>query len=302
LAALGATAVLAHLNSVVDAAVKGTGRTAAVAAPSGVPLKAAAHVTVMPAAGLTAVGHPVALAPTPPVLPITGPTWGGYTVTGGPFSSVSGTFMVPYLYGNGRCGEGLSNWVGVDGSGDGDLLQAGVQETYTDPQTGGCDPSAAFWVVAWWEVLPATETVVHSVQVHPGDRVTVSVWQTDVRGLWSVSMRDDTDGQGFTRLTSYPGAGRSAEWVDEAFSEPAGTECGPGIAPDGNGMVVCALAPYSGDTWTKLSLPGCAKVTGVEQKTIVQQGVAVSAPSPVLDLPELLSDRFIDTYTGDARA
>ena len=35
---------------------------------------------------------------------------------------------------------------------------------------------------------------------------------------------------------------------------------------------------------------------------VPQQGAVVSEPSPVLDLPELLSDGFIDTYTGDSSA
>ena len=176
-----------------------------------------------------------------------------------------------------------------------------MQETYTDPQTGACHPSASFWVEAWWEVLPAPETIVHSVQVHPGDSVTVSISQTATPGTGSVSLHDDTDGEGFDRLTNYSGPGGSAEWVDEAFSEPTGTECGSGVAPDADDMVVCPLAPYSGDTWSKLSLPQSAKVTGVEQKTIAQKGVVVSQPSVALGLPGLLSDGFADTYTGDAR-
>ena len=194
---------------------------------------------------------------------LTGPNWGGYTVSGGPFRSVSGTFTVPYLYNAGSCSEGLSNWVGIDGSGDIDLLQAGVQETYTDPKTGGCHPTASFWIEAWWEVLPAPETIVHSVQVQPGDSVTVSISQTKAPDTWSVSLHDDTDGQGFDRLTNYSGPGSSAEWVDEAFSEPTWTECGSGVSPDDNGMVVCPLAPYSGDTWSNMSLPQSASATEV---------------------------------------
>ncbi len=38
-----------------------------------------------------------------------------------------------------------------------------------------CDPSASLWVEAWWERLPETETIVRSVQVHPGSSVTLSL-------------------------------------------------------------------------------------------------------------------------------
>ena len=92
-------------------------------------------------------------------------------------------------------------------------------------------------------MLPASETIVHSVRAHPGDRVTVFIAKTRTRDLWYVSLQDDTDGQGFDRLTNYSGPGRSAEWVDESLSAPSGTECGAGVAPDSNGTVVCPIAP-----------------------------------------------------------
>jgi Peptidase A4 family len=72
--------------------------------------------------------------------------WSGYVVSAGPFTSVSGTFKVPFLYNDGSCADGLSNWVGIDGTGDTGLVQAGVQETYSNPSTGHCNPSASFWV------------------------------------------------------------------------------------------------------------------------------------------------------------
>ena len=228
-----------------------------------------------------------------------GPNWSGYVVTGGPFTSVSGTFKVPFLYNDGSCGDGLSNWVGIDGIGDTGLVQAGVQETYSNPSTGHCDPSASFWVEAWWEVLPASETLVHSVRVHPGDRVTVFIAKTRTPDLWYVSLQDDTDGQGFDRLTNYSGPGRSAEWVDESLSAPSGTECGAGVAPDSNGTVICPIAPYASDRWSDLELPRSAKVTAVMQKSIVQDSTGASSPSNVRDLANLLANGFTDRYRRD---
>jgi Peptidase A4 family len=225
--------------------------------------------------------------------------WSGYFVTGGPFTSVSGTFKVPFLYNDGSCGDGLSNWVGIDGIDDTDLVQAGVQETYSNPSTGQCDPSASFWVEAWWEVLPATETIVHSVRVHPGDRVTVFISKTRTPELWYVSFQDDTDGQGFDRLASYSGPGRSAEWVDESLSAPSGTQCGGGVAPDGNATVVCPIAPYTGDRWSDLELPRSTKVPTVLQKSIVQDSTGASSPSAVIDLSDLLARGFTDSYSRD---
>lgn len=64
--------------------------------------------------------------------------WSGYAVTGGPFTSVSGTFTVPYITMAATCEQKVSEWVGIDGFGpnDSSLIEAGIDESETDPTTG----------------------------------------------------------------------------------------------------------------------------------------------------------------------
>jgi len=292
---LASITVLAPLNSVIDAAEASSLHLAVVAAGTVAPPQPGTYLAdAPPSAPQTDVDHQL--------VAIAGANWSGYAVTGGPFGSVSGTFTVPSLYNDGSCGEVLSSWVGIDGSGDNDLVQAGVQETYSNPTTANCNPSASFWVEPWWEVMPTAERFVRSVQVHPGDSVSVSISKSDIPGVWTVSVKDNTDGQGFTRLTNYGGPGTSAEWVDEAFSAPEGTECGSGVASANNGMVVCPMAPYSGDTWSGLHLPQSAKVREILEETAVQNGHTVSSPSTVGGLSDLLADGFSDRYIAGRSA
>jgi hypothetical protein len=299
--ALGAVVALFPLISIVEAAVNENPELLIVAAtPAPAPKRGTYAGRVAPTTRDVPVTTTSGASAGPQVLSLTDPNWSGYVLTGGPFTGVSGTFTVPSLYNDGSCGDGLSSWVGIDGNSGVGLLQAGVQESYNNPSTGGCDPSASYWIEPWWEVLPAPETIVRSVQVHPGDSVTVSIAKTSTPGLWSVSLRDNTDGLDFLQMTRYSGPATSAEWVDEAPSVPSGTECGSGVAPGGNGTVVCPVAPYSDVAWSDLRLAQPGKVIEVLAKTIVQGSSDVSAPSTVLDLSDLLSSGFSDRYEGSA--
>jgi len=134
--------------------------------------------------------------------------WSGYVLSGGPFTTVTGTFDVPSI-GAASADTGVAEWVGLDGASPSDtaLIQAGVQEAY-DFATG------TVRTYAWWEVLPALETVV-SLPVQPGDRVTVSLTQIGA-GQWDIEIEDDSTGQTFATTQAYTGPGATAEWIVEA--------------------------------------------------------------------------------------
>jgi len=155
---------------------------------------------------------PLPLPPTP-VVPTASPpqpayqdAWSGYSVLGGPFTAVSGTFNVPNLNPAPAFAR-TSDWVGIDGAFNDSLIQAGVDETY-DPATG----SITFR--AWWEILPAYSTPI-SMPVAAGDQITVTIGQV-IGTLWQISLTDDTTGQRFVTNQTYTGPGASAEWIVEA--------------------------------------------------------------------------------------
>jgi hypothetical protein len=170
---------------------------------------------------------------------------------------VTGTFTVPSLAPGTSGSDKLAEWVGVDGgNGDGSLLQAGLNES---PDPG--DPGETT-IQPWWEILPASETYITSVQIQPGDLVTVSIRQFNGTS-WSITLTDLTNGEGFSTDQTYTGPATTAEWIVEALTL--------------NGQVV-TLAPYA-PTVDFSSLGFTGSSTELQKMLMVQAGSQVSTPS-----------------------
>jgi len=135
--------------------------------------------------------------------------WSGYAVTRSGITSVTGHWNVPQVLSTAKSGAQFSSdWVGIDGFDNSDLIQAGTEEDWI----GG-----SAYYSAWWEILPSPETPIASMTVRPGDAMSVAISQ-GAHALWTITMTDASDGQSFTTHQSYAGPGRSAEWVHEAPS------------------------------------------------------------------------------------
>ncbi|MES1247908.1 MAG: G1 family glutamic endopeptidase [Actinomycetota bacterium] len=181
--------------------------------------------------------------------------WSGYIDRGGPFTSVTGTFTVPTVTAD--AGTDNSQWVGIDGDSNQDLIQAGVAETVSGF-------SGRVTVYAWWEILPAAETPV-TLPVAMGDQVTVTITQTGA-GTWTIKIADLTNGKSFTTTQSYSGELTSAEWVLEAPTSGRGQQT--------------SLAAFSPPvTFTGLGITGT--VNEIVSVQMVQRGVAVATPSTI---------------------
>ncbi len=200
----------------------------------------------------SAVGQ-YAAVPTPGSA--TSTNWSGYVAGGGPFAGASGTFTVPELAA--ASSETVtSEWVGIDGVTQSALIQAGVQEDYS-PSTGLVDTSA------WWEILPAPETPITTMQVSPGDSVTVSIAQVSGT-VWSIAVTDGTTGRTFATRQVYTGTGSSAEWIVEAPTSLSGIQE--------------TLGAYSPPvSFTNLGASG--PQTTLVAVSMVQGGSTVSTPS-----------------------
>ncbi len=98
-----------------------------------------------------------------------------------------------------------SPWVGIDGFNNGSLIQAGTEQDWIN--------GAPFYQ-AWWEILPAPETPIPSIAVHPGDSMAVSISQGFPN--WTITVSDTTTSQSFTTHQAYSGPLTSTEWVQEA--------------------------------------------------------------------------------------
>src|SRR6202051_4513047 len=55
--------------------------------------------------------------------------WSGYAITGGPFTSVTGSWVVPAVAKT-RHATYSSSWAGIDGFNNSNLIQAGTEQDY----------------------------------------------------------------------------------------------------------------------------------------------------------------------------
>jgi hypothetical protein len=184
--------------------------------------------------------------------------WSGYIVTGGPFTAAAGTFNVPNVTA-GTSDTDTSQWVGIDGVDNSNLIQAGVDESVQ----GGSVTD-----FAWWEILPAPATVIPTLVINPNDHVTVAiVRQAD--GNWLIQIQDTTDHESWHTAVAYSGPLSSAEWILEAPTNADTNNLEP-------------LGPYSPPvTFTNLALAGPASTLLEAVMYDPTYTTAISTPSPL---------------------
>jgi hypothetical protein len=197
--------------------------------------------------------------------------WSGYAITGGPFTRVTASWVVPSVSAT-RKATYSSNWVGIDGFNDSNLIQTGTESDYF---------SGSAHYNAWWEILPAPETRI-SMTVSPGDHMSASITQ-GANNQWTISITDTTTNTPFSIVQTYSAPLSSAEWIEEAPS------IGGRIAP---------LAHYSSPA---LFDPGTANggnpgLTAANGGVMIQNGAQVSTPS----VPDSDTDGFNISYGSTA--
>jgi len=166
--------------------------------------------SVTPGAGtVPAQTQPDTTTTTPARISDTSSNWSGYVVSGGTYTSITGTWIVPQV---GATTTGAdATWVGIGGVSGTDLIQAGTQATVV----GG---SVSY--EAWIEMLPGSSRTV-SLAVAPGDSVTVTITEQS-SGDWLIAMANNTTTSTYQRTVRYSSTRSSAEWVQEAPSSGRG--------------------------------------------------------------------------------
>ncbi|MGH7870485.1 MAG: G1 family glutamic endopeptidase [Candidatus Dormibacteraceae bacterium] len=179
--------------------------------------------------------------------------WAGYALTGGPYREISASWVVPQV----EATQEPSNsalFIGIDGYNNSSLLQVGTEQDYQG--------SGQYY--AWWEMLPAPESRITSVPIHPGDQMSASL-QEGLNGQWTIRISDLTTNQSFSTTQSYSAPRSSAEWVIEA--------------PKVGGQST-KLAHYGQVNFSHLSLDGAVpELSTANRGTMLQDGQPVSAPS-----------------------
>jgi Peptidase A4 family/Putative Ig domain len=194
----------------------------------------------------------------PQVPTATSTNWSGYVLSGATYTGVGGTFNVPTIFSS-PTDTATAEWVGIDGASASNptILQLGVAEDYSLATN-------RYSVFAWFELFPQPPSLV-PLAVTPGDRVTVGMSQAGA-GVWTVSMKNETTGQGVAANVSYAGPGLSAEWVVEApFDVRTST-----VIPVGN---------FSPVTFSQLGIAPYPAQGSLTRVVMVQNGQAVATPS-----------------------
>lgn len=193
--------------------------------------------------------------------------WSGYAISGSGFSAITGSWTVQAVSQT-RRSTFSSQWIGIDGFNNSNLIQTGTESDFY---------SGSAHYDAWWEILPAAETVIPSISVSPGDSMSASVTRGS-GGSWTITISDATKGQSFTTVQSYSGPQTSAEWIEEA----------PTV-----GGRIANLANYGQTTFDPGTVNGANPgLTFAESGIMVQKGVQVSTPS----VPDVDSDGFNMEY------
>lgn len=197
--------------------------------------------------------------------------WSGYAVTGSGFKSVTARWTVTAVA-KSRRATYSSEWVGIDGYNNSSLIQTGTEADYY---------SGSAHYDAWWEILPAAETVIPSISVRPGNVMTASIKQSS-GSSWTITITDTSTGASFNTTQTYTGPQTSAEWIEEA----------PTV-----GSRVATLANYGLATFDPGTVNGGNPLlTASDGGVMVQNGVQVSTPSN----PDSDTDGFNTAYGSTA--
>ena len=112
--------------------------------------------------------------------------WSGYGISGGTYTVVQGTWVVPSVsyqsYSGAPKVEASSTWIGIGGQdGDSTLIQTGTMQVAV--------PNGEAEYFAWYEILPDTEVPINPKQypVKPGDTITAAIRCTAACGSYALS-------------------------------------------------------------------------------------------------------------------
>ena len=142
--------------------------------------------------------------------------WAGYVAQGGPYTSVSATWIQPAIPAVGGPSTEVAFWVGLDG---------GPGSTKTLEQLGtsaqiGADGKPYYY--AWWEMIPKPSVTIRGFSVTPGDVIQATVTNRG-DGSFALAIDDLTTAQSFLKIArNGVTASTTAEIVVERVTEDTG--------------------------------------------------------------------------------
>lgn len=178
---------------------------------------------------------------------------GGVSLTE-PYDWVTGTWHVPFVTGEVGSKTYSALWVGLDGDGTNDLVQAGTEQEATNINLGFVQFTVSTYY-AWTEFLPQqpTEQVISNLAINPGDEIFTEVWVGGADGRMSLTgafgrffiMNLTTGGYASVSSPRPPTSvsGREAVWIME---RPTVGGAFPDLANFGSSVMYNASARKAG--------------------------------------------------------
>jgi len=145
---------------------------------------------------------------------------------GPPYDWITGTWHVPSVTGEANTTTNASLWVGLDGDGTADLVQAGTEQQSVTANFGVVTVTLSAYY-AWTEFLPQqpTEQQLTNFPVNPGDEIMTQVWignagsAPTISGAFGVFLLYNLTQSVYTRVYTPVGTtkvgGGEAVWIME---------------------------------------------------------------------------------------
>jgi hypothetical protein len=108
--------------------------------------------------------------------------------------------------------ETSASWIGIDGWNNSSLIQVGTNQ-FTSGGTTTYN--------AWYELIPAPQSVIINAPVYPGDQIEAEIIQ-DTPGMWTIWIQDVGRWVASGPPISYPTPEQSAEWISERITVGGG--------------------------------------------------------------------------------
>jgi hypothetical protein len=132
--------------------------------------------------------------------------WAGWIASGTTFTGIGADWTVPTVA-PAQPAEDSSEWIGIDGVSDTDLIQTGTSQDTVGGTTS---------YFAWYELLPAPSVLIAGT-LAPGDSMEAAIVETSPgSGTWTITIEDLTQKWTYTNSFSYSIPALSAEWIEEA--------------------------------------------------------------------------------------
>jgi hypothetical protein len=144
--------------------------------------------------------------------------WAGYVAQGGPYASVSATWIQPAIPAVGQPSTEVAFWVGLDG---------GPGSTKSLEQLGtsaAIDAKGRPYYYAWWEMIPKPSVPIRGFSVTPGDVIQATVTNLG-DGSFALEIDNLSTAQSFLKIArNGVTASTTAEIIVERVTAQVGTK------------------------------------------------------------------------------